>query len=107
MGTELKIVLSTCPNIEVATALAEAVVTEHLAACVNILPVQLSVYEWGGKICKEPEILLVVKTTAEKMKRLEKKIAEIHPYDVPEFVVVDTEHASEKYLGWVVKSVSF
>ncbi len=95
------IVLTTVSNSADGEALAERIVQAKLAACVQILPQMTSVYFWEGKIQKEPEHLLLMKTLPEKYDELEAFIKVNHSYEVPEIVAVRSERVSEDYLGWV------
>ena len=98
------IVLTTTPNIEEAEALAEKIVEERLAGCIQILPRMTSVYMWEGKVQKENEHLLLIKTLPEKFDELSAFITANHSYDVPEIIAIDAERVSEPYLSWM-KSV--
>ncbi|HMT07427.1 MAG TPA: divalent-cation tolerance protein CutA [Pyrinomonadaceae bacterium] len=95
------LVLTTLPNIQEAESLAEMLVTAKLAACVQILPPMTSVYVWEGKLQKESEHLLLIKTLPEKYDEVEAFIAANHSYDVPEIVAIDAARVSAKYLGWL------
>ena len=84
-----------------AEVLAEKIVAEKLAACVQILPPMKSFYFWEGALQKESEHLLLIKTLEEKVAELEKFILANHSYDVPEIVAVRAEEVSESYLAWM------
>lgn len=105
--TKARVVLVTCGSMKEARRIAQAVVSKGLAACVNIVsaPVQ-SVYRWKGKVESAKEILLVVKTTGPRLKELEKEVAKLHSYEVPEFLVLGVEGGTVAYLRWVHESVS-
>ena len=100
------IVLTTAPNIEEAENLAERIVTAKLAACVQILPAMKSVYIWEGKISKDAENLLLIKTLEAKFDELEKFIQTNHSYDVPEIVAIPAEKVSKNYLNWLNESLN-
>ena len=100
----IKIALSTCPA-DKAEELAESLVREKLAACVNVIPSIRSIYWWNSKIEKEEEALLIIKTAAGAVSRLEQRLSELHPYDTPEFVVVSPEQVADKYAAWALQSV--
>lgn len=102
--SQVRLVLSTCPA-DHAQSLADAMVTEGLAACVNILPGLRSVYQWQGELCRETESLLLIKTTADAYPRLEARLAQLHPYEMPEIVAVSVESGLAGYLDWVRQSV--
>ena len=99
------IVITTTPTINEAEALAEKVVEARLAACVQILPQMTSVYIWEGKLQREGEHLLLIKTLPEKFDALEKFITDNHSYDVPEIVAIDAERVSERYLSWIKETL--
>jgi periplasmic divalent cation tolerance protein len=101
----LLIVLVTVPNAKVARELAQAALRQRLIACANLLPGIESHFWWKGKIEKGSEVLLLLKTTKARVKALEKLILEKHPYDTPEFVVVETGFTTERYLRWAQESV--
>ncbi|MEQ1922019.1 MAG: divalent-cation tolerance protein CutA [Pyrinomonadaceae bacterium] len=95
------IVFTTTPTIDEGETLAEAIVTAKLAACAQILPPMTSVYVWEGKLQKENEYLLLIKTLPEKWDKLVAFITANHSYDVPEIVAIDAAKASEPYLDWL------
>ncbi len=95
------IVLTTVPTFEEAGQLAEKIVDGKLAACVQILPRITSVYVWEGKLQKEPEHLLLIKTLPEKFDELSGFIKANHSYTVPEIVAIDAEKVSEPYREWL------
>jgi periplasmic divalent cation tolerance protein len=97
------IVLTTTSSLEQAETLAEKIVGQRLAACVQILPQMTSVYFWEGKVQKEGEHLLLIKTLPEKWDALRDFIIANHNYSVPEIVAIDAEHVSEKYLAWMTE----
>lgn len=95
------IVLTTAPNIEEAEALAEKIVLAKLAGCVQVLPQMTSLYFWEGRIQKDLEHLLLIKTLTVKFEELESFIKSSHSYSVPEIVAIDTEKVSVDYLKWL------
>lgn len=95
------IVLTTIDKFDQANVLAEAIVTAKLAACVQILSPMTSVYVWEGKLQKESEHLLLIKTLPEKWDELAAFITANHTYDVPEIIAIDAEKVSELYLNWI------
>ena len=97
------VVLITAPNREEAIRLADMLVGAHLAACVQILPDMESVYRWEGKIERQPEILLLVKTTRAKFDELEREVRALHSYDTPEIVALPIVAGSEPYLRWLTE----
>ena len=101
------IVLVTCGSAAQARKIAEAVVKNRLAACVNILtaPVE-SVYRWKGKVEKARECLLIIKTGKTRLPALERKVLRLHSYETPEFVALPISGGSSKYLSWIAREVS-
>ena len=95
------IILTTTASTDEAESLANGLVESRLAACVQILPRMTSVYRWQGKIERETEHLLLMKTLPEKYEAVEKYILDHHSYDTPEIVAVDAEKASAGYLKWL------
>ena len=104
--TSFAIVLTTFPADGDATALARALVGERLAACVNILPPMQSIYRWQGAVDAADERQLIVKTSAARVEAVKARIAELHPYDEPEILVVPVTGGSVSYLRWLAESVT-
>jgi len=98
------IVLTTVGASTDATAFARVLVTDRLAACVNVLPPMTSLYRWKGAIEEDREQQLVIKTTSDRVAAIEARFRELHPYELPEFVVLSAE-ASDAYLAWIRDSV--
>lgn len=86
---------------EVADAIASALVTEQLAACVNILPGARSVYEWQGQLHRDQELVLLIKSRADRLAALEVRLLELHPYELPELIVVPVLGGLAPYLSWI------
>lgn len=93
--------LCTCPDAETADRIAAALVDERLAACVNVLPGLRSVYRWHGKVESAAETLLLIKTAQDRLKRVSARIAELHPYELPEVIAVEAAGGSAAYLDWI------
>ena len=98
------IVLTTYPIDTDADSLAATLVEERLAACVNILPPMRSVYRWKDAVERADERQIVIKTTKARLTALEARIRTLHPYDVPEFVVLPIESGSTDYLSWLAEN---
>jgi periplasmic divalent cation tolerance protein len=94
------IVLSTCSGDDEAGKLAESIVRDRLAACVQVMPIQ-SFYEWKGELHKDEERLLIMKTKCSSYRQLEEFILQHHSYDVPEIVQVPIESGFRKYFEWI------
>lgn len=99
--TSVVIGLTTCPNGEVAATLARALVGEGLAACVNEIPGITSTYRWREQLHRDSEVLLLIKTGAERLPALERRLKELHPYELPEFITVGVCSGSAQYLEWI------
>jgi periplasmic divalent cation tolerance protein len=94
-------VLVTAPNVKVARHLARAALRMRLVACVNLIPRTESHYWWRGKMEKGAEVLMILKTRAFHLAKLEKLLLEKHPYDTPEFVALELSGGNERYLDWL------
>ncbi|MBD8872177.1 divalent-cation tolerance protein CutA [Rhodanobacter sp. DHB23] len=90
--------LCTCPDAASAQKLAETLVGERLAACVNRLPGVLSTYRWQGEVHAEGEELLLIKTTTPRFEVLKARLLELHPYELPELIALPIEHGHAAYL---------
>ena len=97
--------LTTVASVREAKRIALHLVKKRLAAGINILPVLESGYHWKGRICRERELLLIMKTTRPVSARLKRELMKIHPYDLPEFVVLPILHGSAPYLRWIRSNV--
>jgi len=104
-ATLFRLVLVTCGSLPEARKIAGAVVEKHFAACVNILtaPVE-SLYTWKGKLERSREHLLLIKTTAKRLKVLEREVLRLHSYDTPEFLVLPIAAGSRAYLRWLAEN---
>jgi len=106
-GTQFRIALVTCGSLPEARIIAQAVVKKRLAACVNILTAPTeSVYRWKGKLQISREHLLIFKTTAKRLKSLEREVLRLHSYETPEFLVLSVVAGSSDYLSWVSQSLA-
>jgi periplasmic divalent cation tolerance protein len=98
------VVLVTCPKRTVGDRIARALVSEGLAACANVVPGLTSTYRWQGKICRDPEVLLIIKTQRRRLPALTERIRALHPYTVPEIIALPLIGGSPAYLAWVAES---
>ena len=96
-----QLILCTCPDQEVADKLAGTLITQKLAACVNILPGVRSVYEWQGEIETAQEHLLLIKSHQDRYAAIEATLKSLHPYQLPEIIAVAIESGSLDYLKWI------
>ena len=99
--TDLLVVYVTAPDETVATHIARTLVEEELAACVNVVPGVRSIYRWQGAVTEDAEILLVVKTRAERLAALTARVVAIHPYTLPEVLALPVADGHVPYLEWV------
>ena len=98
--TDLVIVLTTVTK-NAADELAARLIDERLAACVNVHSPMTSTYRWKGRVEREEECQLVVKTVASRVAELERRLRDLHPYELPEFIVVQPASAGTGYAAWV------
>jgi periplasmic divalent cation tolerance protein len=105
-GRSVRVVLVTCGTLAEARKVARTIVEKRLAACVNVSSARVeSIYRWKGKIEQAREFLLIIKTTARRLKELEKEIARLHSYEVPEFLAVEVGSGSKKYMEWLITEI--
>jgi periplasmic divalent cation tolerance protein len=100
------VVFITTADSEEAARLADMLIGQRLAACVQILPEIESVYRWQGKIERQKEVLLIAKTTSSRFEALEREVRTIHSYETPEIVALPLTVGSAPYLEWLNSSVS-
>ncbi len=106
MGTHptpepIYLTLCSCPDAQTGQSLARTLVSERLAACVNILPGIVSVYRWQAEIETDNEVLLILKTTKSRVDALAARIEALHPYDIPEVISHPITAGNKNYLDWV------
>ena len=104
-ANQFAVVLVTAPDLLTARKLAKTVLQKRTAACVNVVPRIESHYWWLKEIRSDSEVLLILKTTRAKLAALEKLILANHPYDTPEFLVLNLSKGSQRYLNWLTESV--
>ncbi len=100
------LIYCTCPNQEAAAKIAQRLISDKLAACVNILPGVSSVYEWQGQIETAQEHLLLIKSPKARYAAIEAAIKALHPYELPEIIAVTIESGSAEYLQWIDSCLS-
>jgi periplasmic divalent cation tolerance protein len=105
MGTEVRTALVTAPDAGSAETMARTLVEEGLAACVNVIPGLVSVYRWKGEVQRDEEALMILKTTESRVAALRERVVQLHPYEVPEVLVLSVVDGHEAYLGWVREAV--
>jgi periplasmic divalent cation tolerance protein len=99
------VVLVTVPTPDAGADLARALVEEGLAACGNVVPGLRSIYRWAGEIHDEAEALLVLKTERRLVTAMKDRLPALHPYQVPELLVLPVEDGLGPYLDWIAKSI--
>ena len=100
-----QLVLCTCPNDNVAKEIAKHLVTEKLAACVNITSGITSIYTWQGQVESTQEVQLIIKSTEEHFELISKAISTLHPYDIPEIIALNIQQGDTNYLNWITESL--
>ena len=98
--TDCRVVYVTASPDE-APDLARTLVERRVAACVNLVPEVRSIYRWQGKVQDDPETLMIIKTTADRLEALKAAVIELHGYDVPEFIVLPVTAAHAPYAAWM------
>ena len=96
-----RIVFCTCPDAPTASRLARALVDERLAACVNVIGGVASTNRWNGEVHVDDEVLLVIKTMADRFEAMRSRLVALHPYDVPEVLAIEPAAGAAPYLAWL------
>ena len=97
------VVVTSVAEREAAERIAETLVTERLAACAQVLGPQTSIYRWNDKVERATEWRLEIKTASTRLTALERRLLELHPYDVPECIALPIIHGSDAYLRWLAE----
>ena len=103
--SDICIGLCTCPDKQTARQIAEHLLQNHAAACINIIEGITSVYRWQGEVMCDAEVQLVIKTSKDKVSHAWQLVRQLHPYDTPEWLVLDVTDGSQEYLDWVRTSI--
>jgi len=101
MPNRYQIILCTCPDKDTAEKIARLLITEKLAACINILPGITSIYLWHEQIESAQEQLLLIKANKTGYQAIETMIKKHHPYELPEIIAVPIENGLPEYLQWI------
>src|SRR3954469_16836191 len=99
------VVVTTVGTEEQAYLIAREIVARRQAACVNIVPGIRSIYRWKGKICKDGELMLIVKTLEGELAGVQDTIRELHSYELPEILSFSVSHGERRFLEWIAGSV--
>lgn len=98
---QARIVFCTCPNAEIAERIARTLIEERLAACVNAIGGIVSTYRWKDAIEVDDEVLLLIKTTSDRLDAMQARLIELHPYEVPELLAIEPTAGLAPYLAWL------
>ncbi len=104
--TDKVVVLVNCSNLEEAGLMGRHLVAKRLAACVNLVPGVRSWYWWEGKVVEDTEVMVMIKTSRERLAELEKEVVRLHSYAVPEVIALQVVDGSQNYLNWIDFSLS-
>jgi len=102
MADQILLAISTFPDAETASRIAQTLVEEKFAACANLMPAVHSIYRWKEKIEMAGEIIVFFKTTLDRQAAFQEKLRSLHPYDVPELICIKIETGSPDYLRWII-----
>jgi len=105
-GGRYRVVLVTCGSVSEARKIGRSVVERKLAACANVVPGVESIYRWKGKVERAREVLVIMKTAANRLPDLEREVKRLHSYEVPEFIVLPLTAGSRDYLNWIGQNAS-
>lgn len=101
MNSDTLMVYCTCPDEPSAASIANRIVAAGLAGCVNIVPGLTSVYKWEGEMKSGTEVLLLIKTSAQKVDQLTAELVSVHPYELPEVIAVPISAGHQPYIDWI------
>lgn len=105
MDDDHQLILSTCPDPDSARLIADVLIDQQLAACVNIIPGLTSIYRWQGKRETDKECLLIIKSKRAVFNALETTLKKAHPYELPEILTVSVTGGSAAYLAWIDQQI--
>lgn len=105
-GKVMIIAYSTAPNEMIANEIAHYLINAKLAACVNLIPHVKSIYRWNNEVIEDSEVLMMIKSEKSKQQVLIDALAEIHPYDTPEVIIIPIENGFKGYLNWIYQSLN-
>ena len=106
MNTSIAVILCTFPDVETAERTCTSLVSSGLVACSTLLPSATSIFTWKGAVQRSSEVQVIMKTSTSRVTDVMAHVTEHHPYEVPEFVVLDTSGGLPAYLQWVLDSTS-
>jgi len=100
----MQLVLSTFPNEAKAREIVRCLVDEQLIACGNVVPAMHSIYRWKGEVHEESEVLAILKISRAAYPAVQRRLRELHPYELPEIIAIPVDTALPEYLGWVMEN---
>jgi periplasmic divalent cation tolerance protein len=100
------VLLSTTGSVEEAERISDYLITNHLAACVNIIPTMRSVYWWDNKVNHDAEVLMIIKTHTSLIPEVEQSVRRLHSYQTPELIALSLQYGIAEYLQWMSESLS-
>ncbi len=106
MPTSAIVILCTAPDAASAARIANALVEEKLAACVNLLPGLTSYFRWEGKVQREAEVLMVIKAPRANFEPICARVKALHPYTVPELIALTVDASTPDYLAWLTENTT-
>lgn len=101
MSTDIQLILCNCPDEQIAGQIAEHLLHQQLAACINLLPGVRSMYRWQGKLEVQTEVCLQIKAPQQHFSAISQAILTLHPYTVPEIIAVPVSQGFQPYLNWL------
>lgn len=104
MPTKYTVLFSTAPNEDEAAKIAHALVEKRLVAGVNIVPKIRSIYTWQGKICDEPEVLMIMKAQERLIAKIKEELKSLHCYECPELIAIPITDGLQEYMQWIDES---
>ena len=106
MADQILLAISTFPDADTASRVAQTLVEEKFAACANLIPAVHSIYRWKERIETDTEVIVLFKTIPDRQAAFEEKLRSLHPYEVPELIFIKTDGGSPDYLHWVTDNCS-
>ncbi|MFP3204073.1 MAG: divalent-cation tolerance protein CutA [Metallosphaera yellowstonensis] len=106
MDRKYFLVITTLPDLEKGKEISRVLVKEKLAACVNLIPGLTSIYWWKGDVTEDKEVIALIKTNSDRLEQLMERLRQLHPYELPEILVLEIKEGLKAYLNWIDTSVS-
>lgn len=103
LSSSLSLIITSFADKKSASAVIRQLVQEHAVACGSMIPAALSIYEWQGKIEEANEVMVLLKTSHSKVEQAKLRLAELHPYEVPEIIALEASDVAPSYFRWLQK----